>query len=60
MSKKTKSTKLDKKLDILDQTRDRQPMPRPAVFRDRKKYDRNAAKDAARKERDYEKDTDRD
>ena len=33
------------KLDILNQTRDRTPMPRPAVFRDKKKYDRKAIKD---------------
>jgi len=40
------------KLDILNQTRDRTPMPRPAVFRDKKKYDRNAIKDEDRKEQD--------
>ena len=27
------------KLDILNQTRDRDPMPRPTVFRDKKKYE---------------------
>ena len=32
------------KLDILNQSRDREPMPRPVVFRDKKKYDRNAVK----------------
>ena len=37
------------KLNILNQTRDRTPIPRPAVFRDKKKYDRNAAKEEARK-----------
>ena len=37
------------KLDILNQTRDRTPMPRPAVFRDKRKYDRNAAKEEARR-----------
>jgi len=40
------------KLDILNQTRDRTPMPRPAVFRDKKKYDRNAVKDEGRKEQE--------
>ena len=40
------------KLDILNQTRERDPMPRPAVFRDKKKYDRNAAKNEARKEKE--------
>ena len=38
------------KLDILNQTRDRTPMPRPAVFRDKKKYDRNVLKNEDRKE----------
>ncbi len=37
------------KLDILNQTRDRTPMPRPAVFRDKRKYDRNAVKEETRK-----------
>ena len=39
------------KLDILNQTRDREPMPRPAVFRDKKKYDRKSMKDEYRKEK---------
>ena len=37
------------KLDILNQTRDRDPMPRPTVFRDKKKYDRNISKAEDRK-----------
>ena len=37
------------KLDILNQTRDRDPMPRPTVFRDKKKNDRNILKDEDRK-----------
>ena len=45
------------KLDILNQTRDRTPMPRPAVFRNKKKYDRNAVKDEDRKERGFRDDT---
>ncbi len=40
------------KLDTLKQSREREPMPRPAVFRDRKKYDRNLLKDMDRKERE--------
>ena len=40
------------KLDILKQSREREPMPRPAVFRDRKKYNRNLLKDMDRKERE--------
>lgn len=38
MKKKVKRKKT--KMDILKQTRDRTPMPRPTVFRNRKKYDR--------------------
>ena len=37
------------KLDIVNQTRDRTPMPRPVMFRDKKKYDRNSVKDEIRK-----------
>ena len=40
------------KRDTLKQSREREPMPRPAVFRDRKKYDRNLLKDMDRKERE--------
>ena len=47
----------EEKLDILNQTRDRTPMPRPAVFRNKKKYDRNAVKDEDRKERSFRDDT---
>ena len=50
MEKKQNSRK--SKLDILNQTRERTPMPRPAFFRDKKKYDRNAAKDESRKEQE--------
>ena len=56
MSGKDRSRKT--KLDILNQTRDRTPMPRPAVFRDKKKYDRNAAKAEGRKEQGEEEDGD--
>lgn len=37
------------KLDILKKSREREPMPRPTVFRNRKKYDRNLLKDMERK-----------
>ena len=50
MKKKKQSRRT--KLDILNQTRDRTPIPRPAVFRDKKKYDRNAVKDEDRKEQE--------
>ena len=49
--KKAKKSK-ETKLDIINQTRDRTPIPRPVVFRDKKKYDRNAAKDEIRKGQD--------
>ena len=55
MSKKEKDNQ--EKLDILNQTRDRTPMPRPAVFHNKKKYDRNAVKDEDRKERGFRDDT---
>ena len=44
------------KLDILNQTRERTPMPRPAVFRDKKKYDRNAVKEEGRQEQEEQYD----
>lgn len=50
MNKKKQTGKA--KLDILNQTRDRTPIPRPVVFRDRKKYDRNVMKDEDRKEQE--------
>ena len=53
MSKKEKDKK--EKLDIINQTRDRTPMPRPAVFRSKKKYDRKTLKDDDRKEQEWSK-----
>ena len=50
MRKKNNDKK--EKLDMLNQTRDRTPMPRPAVFRNKKKYDRNAVKEEDRKDSD--------
>ena len=52
MGKKKDSGQI--RLEILNQSRDREIMPRPAVFRDKTKYDRNAAKDAARREQNTE------
>jgi hypothetical protein len=43
-----------RKLDILKQSRERTPMPRPVVFRSRKRYDRNLMKSMSRKMRDEE------
>ena len=46
----------DTKLDILNQTRDRSPMPRPVIYRDKTKYDRNVAKEQLREELNEVKD----
>lgn len=50
--------KVDKKreaeMDIINQTRDRNLMPRPVVFRDKKKYNRNVAKDEIRKNKELD------
>ena len=51
MKKKDKRKKT--KLDILKQTKDRTPMPRPVMFRDKKKYDRKAIKDTIEDEDDF-------
>lgn len=50
MAKKNKDTKLD----ILNQTRDRTPMPRPVIYKSHKTYDRNAEKEEFREELDEE------
>ena len=44
--------KNDSKLDILNQTRDRTPLPRPVIFRDKSKYDRNYDREYRRDEED--------
>ena len=46
MSKKNTNPKLD----ILNQTRDRTPMPRPVIYKSHKTYDRNAEKEEFREE----------
>lgn len=46
----------DMKLDILNQTRDRSLMPRPVIYRDKTKYDRNVAKEQLRAELNEVKD----
>ena len=51
MMKKTEKNRKTK-LDILNQTRERTPIPRPAVFKDKKKYDRNTVKEEGRKEQE--------
>ena len=42
----------DSKLNILNQTRDRTPLPRPVIFRDKSKYDRNNDREYRRDEED--------
>ena len=37
-------------LDMVKRTASRDPMPRPAVFKDKTKYDRNRAKQAERRD----------
>lgn len=44
MNKKEARKRLQEKLDRYNQARPREPMPRPAVFKDRSKYDRNRQK----------------
>lgn len=43
---------MSSKLDAINQTRDRTPMPRPVMFTDKTKYDRNNTKDETREEED--------
>ena len=52
--KRTNRRNRKTKLDILNQSRERDQMPRPTMFRDRKKYDRNLLKDAERKGQELE------
>lgn len=41
--------KVQEKLDMINRSTGRRPMPRPAVFRDKTKYDRNRQKDETRR-----------
>lgn len=41
---KTKDTAKRQKLELIAASTERRAMPRPTVFRDKSKYDRNAAK----------------
>ena len=51
-----KQTRKSTKLDILRQSRSREKMPRPAVFQNRKKFNRNLMKQEMRREMDPSKD----
>ena len=49
---KNKDPKVERKLDLLKHTRPRDPMPRPTVFKDKSKFDRNKEKIKTRKEKE--------
>jgi len=53
-SRRTNRRNRKTKLDIINQSRERESMPRTTMFRDRKKYDRNLLKDAKRKGQELE------
>lgn len=44
MDKRQEKKKLQEKLDLINRSADRRPMPRPAVFKDKSKYDRKRQK----------------
>lgn len=48
--KKTKDKDLQAKLDLIARSTERREMPRPTVFRDKSKYDRNRQKNDFRRE----------
>lgn len=44
MSKREEKKRKQEKLDLINRSTERRPMPRPAVFRDKSKYDRGRQK----------------
>lgn len=48
--RKTKDKALQEKLDLINRSTERREMPRPAVFKDKTKYDRNRQKQSMRRE----------
>ena len=44
MGRKEKKEEIKTKLDMMNRSAGRTPMPRPAVFKDKTKYNRNRAK----------------
>lgn len=50
MDKRGQKKKVQEKLDLINRSTERRIMPRPAVFKDRTKYDRNRRKAPDRKE----------
>lgn len=52
-----KKNSKDEFLDAVKQSRPREPMPRPVIFKDRTKYDRNREKEEVRKQKEeYDED----
>ncbi len=49
MDKRAEKKKRQEKLDLINRSTERRPMPRPAVFKDKSKYDRNRQKANDRK-----------
>lgn len=50
MSKREEKKRKQEKLDLINRSTERRPMPRPAVFRDKSKYDRSRRKAFDRRE----------
>lgn len=50
MDKRAAKKKLEQKLDLINRSTGRRAMPRPAVFKDKSKYDRNRQKAENRRE----------
>ena len=46
MSKREEKKRKQEKLDLINRSTERRPMPRPVVFRDKSKYDRGQAEGA--------------
>ena len=44
MSKREEKKRKQEKLDLINRSTERRPMPRPTVFRDKSKYDRGRQK----------------
>lgn len=49
MDKREAKRKKKEKLNMINMSTERRPMPRPAVFRDKSKYDRNRQKEDFRR-----------
>lgn len=50
MSKREEKKRKQEKLDLINRSTERRPMPRPTVFRDKSKYDRGRQKALDRRE----------